>query len=135
MFNRTAAEAAVVVLTVGILASPVRAELVKLTDEQMDKVTAGAFTVGTDPNILIGFHNGAYIVLESTDNGITYTAGKVTWTTQVLYISTTPPGQGYAVGVLSSQTGEHWDGEFQLPPNYVMTITQTRGVLISSPMG
>ena len=132
MSRKKIADAAAVVLTLGILASPVRAELVKLTDEQMDKVTAGAFTVGMDYNILLGSHNGANILLQSTNNGITYTDGDVTWTTQALYISTT---EGFAVGVLSNPQGQYWDGGFQLPANYVMTITQTRGALILTPTG
>jgi hypothetical protein len=100
----------------------------------MDNVTAGAFSVvGGNLNTLVGFHNGANISLLSTNNGASYmdTAG-TTWTTQVLYIS---PTQGVAVGVLTNPLGQFWDGEFQLPPNYLMTPTQTRGALIPTPMG
>jgi hypothetical protein len=134
MSRETAAETVAVVLTLGILASPVRAEPVKLTNPQMDNVTAGAFSVvGGNLNTLVGFHNGANISLLSTNNGASYmdTAG-TTWTTQVLYIS---PTQGVAVGVLTNPQGQYWDGEFQLPPNYLMTPTQTRGALIPTPIG
>ena len=66
MSRETAAETVAVVLTLGILASPVRAEPVKLANTQMDNVTAGAFTVGSDPNTLVGYHNGVYYTLTST---------------------------------------------------------------------
>jgi hypothetical protein len=95
----------------------------------MDNVTAGAFSVvGGNLNTLIGFHNGTNMSLLSNNNGATYmdTTG-TTWTTQLLYIS---PAQALAVGVLSNPLGQYWDGEFQLPSNYLMTPTQTRGVLI-----
>jgi hypothetical protein len=133
MSRKTACETVAVVLALSMVASSVRAEHIKLTDAQMDSVTAGAFTVGSDPNILLGFHNAANVTLQSSDNGITYVSGGVTWTTQVLYISTT---QGYAVGVLSNPQGQFWDGGFTLPPNYLAPpLTQTRGVLVSAPMG
>lgn len=127
MSRETAAETVAVVLTLGILASPVRAEPVKLTNQQMDNVTAGAFQVVGNLNTLVGFHNQQNITLQSMDNGAHYTGGGTTWTTQVLYVSTT---QGVAVGVLLNPQSQYWDGEFQLPPNYVMTPNQTRGVLI-----
>ena len=118
MSRETAAETVAVVLTLGILASPVRAELLELTDTQLDNVTAGAFTVvANNPLQLTGYYNAAPVTLQSTDNGLHYTGpGNVTWTTQVLYISTT---QGFAVGVLYNPQYQYWDGGYQLPPTYV----------------
>lgn len=120
MSRKTVTEAGVVVLTLGILASPARAQPIKLVDAQMDNVTAGAFTITTDPLTgvitLGGNHNGAPVALTSMDGGKTFTSTTGPWTTQVLYISTT---QRFAVGILSNGN-QYWDGESQLPPTYVL---------------
>ena len=139
MSRATAADNVYIVLTLGILASPIRAEVIQLSDTQMDSITAGVFIVLQDPNILafnpntlVGLLNGQPIVLQSSDNGNTYhlVADGTIWTTKELYISTT---QGYAAGFLSGPQGQSWDGGHTLPPDYVLTPNVIRGARLQIP--
>jgi hypothetical protein len=107
-------------LTLGILASPVQAGPIKLTNVQMDNVTAGAFIVWMDPNtliynphILIGFNGQNPITLQSSDNGFTYVSSDgITWNNPLLLVSTR---LGYAEGVLVGPQGQQWDGGYPFP--------------------
>jgi hypothetical protein len=138
MSRKTVVEAGAIILTLGILASPAGAEPAKLADAQMDNITAGAFQVAsafTPGSFLItGSLQGVSITLRSTDNGITYTSvtdQNVVFTAQALYISTS---QGFALGVLSNSQNQYWDGQFDsVVP--MTNVTQTRGVLITMPIG
>ena len=100
---------ALVVLTLGVRANDARAETAELTDAQMDKITAGAWTRGAGFDLVDSF--GIYYRFVSTGPGTGYylDTNNAQWNIvgTVYFLS-----NNHAFGVLITPNQVLWDGGY-----------------------
>ena len=118
MFSKTTITA--VILMFALLASAAQAEVVELTDVQMDQVTAGAF----------GVQVGTFNLYDIRGYTYTFQSGNyfidnqgVVWAPRAIYYFS----DNIALGVLTNAAGQVWDGGYNaltgpaVPINYLYT--------------
>ena len=116
MFRKITAETTAVSLTFALLASAAQAEVVELTDVQMEQITAGAFGVAPGTSNLYDIRGYTY-TYQSGNNFIDNQG--VVWTARAIYYFS----DNSALGVLINAAGQVWDGGYNAVTGPAPTAT------------